>query len=85
MSESKITPAEALEMIADALNEDADDVKEGGDLEALDGWDSMGVLMLMAELDERFGLTLEEEEIKSLKNVDDILALLTKQGCLDKS
>ncbi|MFV1872004.1 MAG: acyl carrier protein [Oleiphilus sp.] len=85
MSESKITPADALEMIADALNEDADDVKEGGDLEALDGWDSMGVLMLMAEFDERFGLTLEEEEIKSLKNVDDILALLTKQGCLDKS
>jgi acyl carrier protein len=77
-----IASEEALEMIAEALNEESEDVRLGVKLDSLDGWDSMGVLMLMAEFDERFDITLEEEQVKQLVLVDDILSLLSEKSML---
>lgn len=46
-------------------------------------WDSMGVLALMAGMDEKFDIVLTDDDIKSMKSVDDILAVLRKHGKLD--
>lgn len=63
-------------MIAEAINTPENQVQPAASLEDLEGWDSMGVLLLMAELDERFSIILEEETIGSFSKVADILKLL---------
>lgn len=84
MKNKTVTTNDALEMLAEAINESIDDVQLGVNLNDL-GWDSMGVLLLMAELDERFGITLDEEKIKSLVMVDDVLAILKENNVLSET
>jgi acyl carrier protein len=43
------------------------------------GWDSMGVLSLMAEFDDRFNILLTQPQIEQMKTVDDILKVLRDQ------
>ena len=45
-------------------------------------WDSLGVLNLMAGLDEKFGIVLSEQELQSMLRVDDILKVLRQHGKL---
>ena len=83
MAANIISREDALELIAEAINESVNDVQPGIELETLNGWDSMAVLMLMAEFDEQFDIVLDEEMIKDLKMVDDILALLKDNNVLN--
>ena len=82
MTEKTISRDDALELIADAINESVNDVQPGVELATLSGWDSMAVLMLMAEFDDQFDIILDEEKINSLKLVDDILAVLEDSNLL---
>lgn len=82
MSDNALSISQALSMIAEAINTPEDEVQPAASLEDLEGWDSMGVLLLMAELDERFSLLLEEETIGSFSTVADILKLLKDAGVL---
>lgn len=50
--------------------------------DAVPGWDSMGALMLIAELDERFGLELTAERSRAMRNVADVLEFLRAHGVL---
>ena len=83
MAENTISRKDALELIAEAINESVDDVQPGIKLVTLSGWDSMAVLLLMAEFDEQFDIVLDEEKIRSLKLVDDILAVLEQNNVLN--
>jgi acyl carrier protein len=49
----------------------------------IDNWDSMGVLTLMARMDEDFQILLTEEEIEQMRSVRDILDVLRKHGQLE--
>ena len=82
MSDNALSISHALSMIAEAINTPEDEVQPATSLEDLEGWDSMGVLLLMAELDERFSLLLEEETIGSFSTVADILKRLKDAGVL---
>ena len=83
MAENTISREDALELIAEAINESVDDVQPGIELATLSGWDSMAVLMLMAEFDDQFDIVLDEDKINSLKLVDDILAVLEQNNVLN--
>jgi len=83
MAENTISREDALELIAEAINESVDDVQPGIELATLSGWDSMAVLLLMAEFDDQFDIVLDEEKINSLKLVDDILTVLEKNNVLN--
>ena len=83
MAENTISREDALELIADAINESVNDVQPGIELDTLDGWDSMAVLLLMAEFDEQFDIVLDEEMISQLKLVDDVLAVLEENKVLN--
>jgi acyl carrier protein len=49
-----------------------------GDIE---GWDSMGALLLMADLDEIYDIQLDEGELMEIKNLGDIKTLIeTRAG-----
>lgn len=45
-----------------------------------DAWDSMGQLNLVAELEDAFDISLEPEEIGTMKSFDDIVSILRAKG-----
>jgi acyl carrier protein len=48
--------------------------------EEIPGWDSMGTLLLMADLDEIHGIQLSEAELEELKTLQDIRNLIEARG-----
>lgn len=82
MDMNAINSEQALAILAEVLNESVDDVIPGVDLNQLPGWDSMAVLLLMAEFDERFDIMLDEEKIASLNTVNDVLNILREKNLL---
>ncbi|WP_137921263.1 acyl carrier protein [Hydrogenophaga sp. 2FB] len=85
MSEKSQTPVpvnEALAMLAECFNLPIEAVHAGLQRDAIDDWDSMGALMLMAELDERFGIELTAEVSREMQRIGDVLAFLKVHGVL---
>jgi len=77
-----ITTAEAMQMIAEAFNEPVEDLKPDRLRESLAGWDSMGALMLIAQIDERFGVELSADTSREMTSIHDILKFLGDRGLL---
>ncbi|QHE84951.1 acyl carrier protein [Hydrogenophaga sp. BPS33] len=88
MSEKTQTPiseSDALGMLAECFNMPVDALHADLERDAIDDWDSMGALMLMAELDERFGLELTAEVSREMTRIGDVLAFLRVHGVLFES
>lgn len=79
---SAMSLAEALAMLAEAFNEPIENLKPELARESVPGWDSMGALLLIAELDERFGLELTADTSKSMQRIGDVLDYLRQRGVL---
>jgi acyl carrier protein len=73
---------DALHWIAEVFEEPAGRLNAGTAREAIAGWDSLGTLSLIAALDEKFDIHLDEKEIEAMAKVEDILAVLRRQGAL---
>jgi acyl carrier protein len=56
------------------------EIVENTQLETLEDWDSMAVVALNGALDEHYGFTLNEEEIKSLVTFSDILKFIMQKN-----
>jgi acyl carrier protein len=80
-----INEDEALAWIADVFEEPVDSVRPGTPRDAIVTWDSLGVLTLMAGLDERFGLAVSSDDVTAMQSVDDILAFLRRHKRLTDS
>jgi acyl carrier protein len=78
----KITVRETLEMLSAAFDEPVENISPDVPREAIVGWDSMGALALMAELDERFNLELTADESRKFLHVSDVMAFLRRHGVL---
>lgn len=81
-SPTKLNQDEALALMAESFGCDVHSLTPDTDRDAVPGWDSMGALMLIAELDERFGLELPAETSRAMRNVADVLAFLRERGVL---
>jgi acyl carrier protein len=77
-----MTTPEALEMLAACFNEPLDTLTPQSRREDMPGWDSMGVVMLIAELDERFNLELSAERSRSMQQISEVLDFLREHGLL---
>ena len=53
--------------------------------EDIPAWDSMGVLLLMAGMDEKFSIVMADSDIAAMRKVDDILAVLRQHNKLDQA
>lgn len=82
MSQRTLTTRQALEMMADAFNEPIENLMPDTPRDSIPGWDSMGALMLIAELDERLGLELQAEVSRDMKRVQHVLDFLAANGAL---
>jgi acyl carrier protein len=81
-SRATVTLNEALAMLAECFNLPVEGVHADLQRDAIDDWDSMGALMLMAELDERFGIELTADASREMTRIGDVLAFLRLHGVL---
>jgi acyl carrier protein len=75
-SRDAITAREALEWIAQLFEEPEGSIRPERSRAEIAAWDSLGQLVLLAGLDQRFGIRLNQDEMASLKSVGDILRIL---------
>lgn len=76
----KITKSETLKLLSSIFEEPIANLSPEVLREDIPGWDSMGVLSLMAELDERFGIVLNADETRQLARIEDVFQLLRRHG-----
>lgn len=67
---------EFLSWCANLFNEPVESLSLDTPQEEIEGWDSMGALLLMADLDEIYDIQLDEGELISLKTLGDIEKLI---------
>jgi acyl carrier protein len=76
----RMNQTEALAWIADLFEMPPAEIQPDTKRAAIPAWDSLGVLTLMAALDEKFDTLLTEEEMQTMQSVQGILDVLTKNG-----
>ena len=78
----QVSRSDALQMLADAFDEPVSGLSLDVARDDIPGWDSMGALTLMAELDERFGIELSADDSRQMTRINDVLLLLARHGAL---
>ena len=74
---------EALAWVADLFEMPVDEITLDTARDDVETWDSLGVLNLMAGLDEEFEILLEDEDLQAIKKVGDILEVLRSHGKIE--
>lgn len=78
-------PNEVLAWVAEVFETPAEKIRPETKRDDIAAWDSLGILTLMARMDEDFQVLPTEEEIQQMKSVADILAVLRKHGKLEEN
>ena len=65
-----------LELIAEILDEDVEDLSPEMEMASLENWDSVAVLSFIAMMDEEFGKEMKGAEIKSFVTIQDALNVM---------
>lgn len=78
-----MTLQEAMNWICEIFEEAPGALQAETPREEVPMWDSMGVLLLMAGMDEKFGVMVKDADIKAMHTVGDILAVLRKHGQIE--
>jgi acyl carrier protein len=74
---------EALLWIAETFETPAESIKPDTLREAIEAWDSLGALTLMARLDEEFDIVLSDDDLLNMQAVKDILDFFKSHGYLE--
>jgi len=67
---------EIIEIIADILEEDIENIKEENELADYENWDSVAVLSVISVVGERTGRFLHASEIGNLVTIKDLMEVL---------
>ena len=70
-----MTIEEKLELIADILDVDAEEIKPETEIASLE-WDSIATLSFIAMMDENFGKEVKGAEIKKFVTIQDALNIM---------
>ena len=82
MTTGQLTLDQALQMLAEAFNEPVANLRPERLRGTVVGWDSMGALMLIAELDDRFGIELVADDSRKMRSIGDALEFLRARQIL---
>jgi acyl carrier protein len=77
-----MTVSAALAWLANLFEEPLPHIQPDTKRTEIPAWDSLGMLTLMASLDEQFDIRLTDEEIPAMRSVADILTALRRRGKL---
>ena len=80
MKGNAMTTDEALQWVAEIFEAQPEEVTATSSRNAIGGWDSLGMISLMAGLDERFNIQLTDTDMRNLQCVNDILDILRQRG-----
>ena len=84
-NDNKITMEEAIEMFADIFEEPLEHIQLDTRRENIVGWDSLGVLSLMAEFDLRFNISFSSGELEELNGINDLITILRNNHFLSEN
>lgn len=73
---------QTLLWLAEIFEESPDYIRPERSRDDIPTWDSVGVLNLIAGIDEKFGVVLSDKEIRAMTTVGDILTLLEQKDKL---
>lgn len=83
MSENTaMSTSEAIAWFAEIFETTESEISSETRQQDIEGWDSMGVLTLMAELDDRFSINLDQDELESINSINDLLDVLRNNNVL---
>jgi len=71
---------EILTWVAEVFERPADGLRPETKRDVIEAWDSLGILTLIAKMDEDLQILLTEDEIQELRSVGDIIEVLRKHG-----
>ena len=77
-----MTVDEAIRWIAELFEEPNGNLRLETPRSEIVAWDSLGVLTLMARLDEDFDILLTEEQLQNLRSVQDVIAAMRDHGAI---
>ena len=77
-----MTTQEALALIAEIFEELPENVQYNTPRSEIPAWDSLGMLSLMASLDENFDIRLTEDQLSEITKVGDVLEILRQKDML---
>jgi len=69
-------------IVSNIFNIDVNEINKDSDPETVPGWDSLGQLSLIQNIEQEFNITMEINEIFSILKVQDIFNLLKNRGIL---
>lgn len=71
-----MTSEEKIKFLLEALEaENYDDVTLATLLEDIEEWDSIGALMIISEVDDNFGITINPDDLENIKTVEELVNL----------
>lgn len=73
-----MTDEEALSWVAEMFEEPHGRIKAATARRDIPAWDSLGQLILISALDQKFGIRLTQAELSTLASVQDILDVLSR-------
>ena len=65
-----------IELLAEILDVEPEEIKEDMDLTEVGDWDSLAILSFIAMMDEEFGKEISGTTVKSFVKVSDALAVM---------
>lgn len=77
-----MTEPEALKWVAEIFDVAPEAITAAVPHDAIAAWDSLGALILIADLDEKFDIVLADADIPAMRTVGDILEILRRNGKL---
>jgi acyl carrier protein len=69
-----------LSILAESLKTDASQLSKETRPQDIENWDSLAQLLLVQNIEEAYGLTLDMKEILGIRNVGDICRVLERRG-----
>ena len=76
---------EILAWVAEIFESPIEKLRPETKRDEVEAWDSLGILTLIARMDEDFHILLTDEEIQRLRSVGDIIDLLREHEVTDRS
>jgi acyl carrier protein len=73
-------PRELLAWVADVFETPVESIQPQTPRDEIATWDSLGILTLIARMDEDFHILLTDEEIQRLRSVGDVIDLIRERG-----
>ena len=80
-SVERMTSNKLYSIISKVMDVPESEINDQSNSETINSWDSMNVYILINDIETKFNIKFDLDEILQIKNVGDVKNLLIKHGC----